>query len=263
VDRRIYAGCVWGDKSRLLRSGTPGQAIVVASEWKRFDLRAGRMAHRLTLEVHYADGTTGRVVRSVSSLDVGGTHEVGDVLPVRYDPADHADVEIDVPAVLDRQRRTADAADERRVQEARQTLEPPPAAIADPSPDPSAGPSADPDDERMTAEWLERLVRLKLDHAGGSVSDEHCAAGLDAARAALADGSAIRATGPEAEFVAAVARAVIGDPIEHPNAAEARRAAELLEGGIRLKRQHETGALDDDAYRAAQADFGRRAQQFD
>jgi hypothetical protein len=60
-----------------------------------------------------------------------------------------------------------------------------------------------------------------------------------------------------------IARAVIGDPIDHPNAIEVRCAAQLLEGGIRLKLQHGAGELDDEAYHAAQAEVGRQTQQFD
>lgn len=242
---------MFSGRGRLLREGTPGRAVVLSSEWKRFDVKAGRLAHRLTLEVHYADGTTARIERSVSALEVGGAHTVGDVLPVRYDPADHTDVEIDVPALKAAQRSQDDLLGEKRIAQARASLAP-------------AGEiGEDPEAERLTAEWLERLVRLTIGHADGAVGDGQYQAGLTAARNDLRDGTAIRATGEEADFVAAIARAVIGDPIGAGNAVEVRRAARLLEGSVRLKLRRESGELDDEQYRAAQAAFGEQARQFD
>ncbi|WP_426504083.1 hypothetical protein ACPPVO_41620 [Dactylosporangium sp. McL0621] len=118
------------------------------------------------------------------------------------------------------------------------------------------------DGERLTGEWLEQLARLKLGHAGGTVSDSHDAAGLTAARAGLRDGTAVLVGSDAAAYVAAIAAAIMGDPIPGAagEAADAGRAARLLEAIVRLKLRHEAGELDDDELRAAQAELGRAIQ---
>ncbi|MFC5006315.1 hypothetical protein ACFPIJ_51905 [Dactylosporangium cerinum] len=117
--------------------------------------------------------------------------------------------------------------------------------------------------ERLTSAWLERLMRLKLGHADGRVSDDLYAAGLAAARTGLRDGTAVLVTGGDADYVVALAAAIIGDPVPgDPTAvAAARRAAALLETVVRLKLRRESGELDEEQERAAMAEAGRAIQK--
>jgi hypothetical protein len=231
----------------LLANGAEAQAVVLRSDRTRLAVARDYYAYRLTLEVHYADGTTGEIVRTVTTSDVRGRYDVGDVLLVRYNPDNHDDADIDVPAVQRAQQASDERLNARRVETARASLTP--------------SPPAHDDAERLTALWFEQLMRLKLGHADGTVSDEHYTAGFAAARAALRDGSAGLVTGADADYVRALAAAVLGDP--PPGPAEITRAAALLETTVRLKLRHESGELTDEQLHAAMAEAGRAAEDLD
>jgi hypothetical protein len=234
----------------LLAHGTEAQAVVLRSESTKLTMSSVGYAYRLTLEVHYADGTTGQIVRTVTPPEVRYQYSVGDVLPVRYNPDNHDDADIDLPAVQREQQARGEQLDARLIQTARASLTPP-APVND-------------DAERLTGLWFDQLMRLKLGHTDGTVSDEHHTAGFAAARAALHDGSAVLVTGADADYVRALAAAILGDPIPGPaeSATEVARAAALLESVVRLKMRHESGELNDEQLHAAMAEAGRAAQEF-
>jgi hypothetical protein len=234
-----------------MRDGTPGRAVILDSEQKRLNASAAHFVYRLTLEVHYDDGSTAEIIRTVTPFEVRNEHEVGDVLPVRYDPADHSDVDVDVPALKDAHRRDDERLGERRVATARASLDPA-----------ESGDMSSVDSERHVSEWLERLVRLKLGRADGRVSESDYQAGLAAARRGLLDGTAVLITGEDADYVIGLANALIGDPVpgDTEDVENARRSARLLEQIVRLKLRHESGELDDGQFRAARAALSQAVQ---
>lgn len=238
-----------------MRHGAPGRAVVLRSEPTRLTISTAHVVYRLTLEVRFDDDTTATIVRTVTPFEVRNRHSVGDVLPVRYNPADHTDVDVDVPALRHEQEAQDQSVAERRRAAAR-------ASLADPRHAVAAGEPSGTEDDRLTGAWLEQLTRLKLGHADGTVNDSHYAAGLAAARANLRDGTAVLASSDDAGFVAAIAAAIMGDPIpgDAGDIADAERAAGLLAAIVRLKLRHEAGEIDDEQLRGAQAQLGRAIQ---
>jgi hypothetical protein len=59
--------------------------------------------YRVTVRVHLDDGSTTEISRKLH-YSSAGLHSEGDILPVRYDPADHSKIEIDVPALKARRK---------------------------------------------------------------------------------------------------------------------------------------------------------------
>ena len=59
--------------------------------------------YRVTVRVQFDDGSTTEISRKLH-YSSAGLHSEGDILPVRYDPADHSKIEIDVPALKARRK---------------------------------------------------------------------------------------------------------------------------------------------------------------
>jgi Short C-terminal domain len=108
----------------LMRDGAQVQALVL--EAKQFGHTAvGEgpgmgIFFELKLRVQFDDGTTDEITRRVrlaslggTSGAIGGTVNVGDLLPVRYDPEDRSKIEIDSAAVKQGKEAAREAARER------------------------------------------------------------------------------------------------------------------------------------------------------
>jgi hypothetical protein len=98
----------------LLREGERANGVVTESEAVNLTY-GGFSAHELVIEVHFPDGSQTELREKVNVADIGVLRgQVGDVLPVRYDPDDQSDVVIDVPALQaeadEKQRRLHEAA---------------------------------------------------------------------------------------------------------------------------------------------------------
>jgi hypothetical protein len=85
-------------KSKLMRDGAQGEAIVLREQRRG----AGTRDWRQYIDARL-DGGDGSVVEFSGHIphgDLGGIFlEVGDTVPVRYDPADHRQIVIDTPRV--------------------------------------------------------------------------------------------------------------------------------------------------------------------
>jgi Short C-terminal domain len=116
-------------KDKLLREGAEAQALVldkkvrnIASEPGRDGLKAyatfgiagdwanvgDALSCTYSLRVRFEDGSTTEISRHVRGVSVSWV-PVGDLLPVRYDPADRSKIEVDEPAL--KARRDARARD--------------------------------------------------------------------------------------------------------------------------------------------------------
>jgi hypothetical protein len=78
----------------------------------------------LLLRVHFPDSATADARCRVGGWFKGikPTFSQGDVVPVRYDPADRAKVEVDLPAIEEKQQARTDAAKEMRIKLAEEAL---------------------------------------------------------------------------------------------------------------------------------------------
>jgi hypothetical protein len=59
----------------------------------------GRSDHKVTVRVHFPDGSVEEVETKVKGKDYGMPFGTGDKVPLRYDPKDRSRVEIDVAAI--------------------------------------------------------------------------------------------------------------------------------------------------------------------
>lgn len=120
---------------RLLRSGQRGEAVVVSAKADRgggSNVGPGIFGWNVTIRVKFPDGSTADFHRyveasSVSSGLIAFGVSPGAVLPIRFDPAKPARVEIDTDALRsdkDRQSAHAHDVDEEHVQQAMSTLPP-------------------------------------------------------------------------------------------------------------------------------------------
>jgi hypothetical protein len=98
----------------LMRDGAQVDGVVLESTFKHSRI-TGPGPHalpariwRLKLRVQFEDGTTTEVERKLKDTDYGGTlvnedgspfPSEGDIVPMRYDPKDRSNVEIDVAAI--------------------------------------------------------------------------------------------------------------------------------------------------------------------
>jgi hypothetical protein len=92
-------------KRKLLAEGAQAQALVTASG--NYPVPSGSAPGRyaVDLRVQFPDGSTAEIQRHVYAVFI----DVGDVVPVRYDPADRTKIEIDLPARLATQQAHIDA----------------------------------------------------------------------------------------------------------------------------------------------------------
>jgi hypothetical protein len=113
---------------KLLRDGATTEAVVI--EVKRvggitYDPDgSSNSQYELKLRVHFSDAAT-----TDTSCRAGGwfrgikpTFSEGDVVPVRYDPADRTKVEVDLPAIEEKKQASAEAAKELRIKLSEEAL---------------------------------------------------------------------------------------------------------------------------------------------
>jgi hypothetical protein len=99
-----------GHRKKLLRDGERAHAVVLQREGANLT-QHGFSAYKLVLEVRFPDGSQGELREKVDVGDIGRLRgQVGDVLPVRFDPQDRSAMTVDVLAL----RAEAEEADRRR-----------------------------------------------------------------------------------------------------------------------------------------------------
>lgn len=105
---------LFGHRTKVLRDGARAEAVVLEREGANLS-QHGFSAYKLVLEVRFPDGSRSELREKVDVGDIGLLHgNVGDVLPVRYDPDDRSAMAIDLPALRDQ----LDAAQRRRDEDA-------------------------------------------------------------------------------------------------------------------------------------------------
>jgi Domain of unknown function (DUF1707) len=91
------------DRHRLRRDGAQAQALVLEKKIYATEVESGMAsACRYRLRVKFEDGSTAEISRRAFDRTLASA-VVGDVIPVRYDPADRTHVELDRRAVVERQ----------------------------------------------------------------------------------------------------------------------------------------------------------------
>jgi hypothetical protein len=84
---------------KLMREGVQAQALVLDQSVYSQGVQTGEVkACRYRLRVRFEDGSTTEISRSVWSHNLAYA-TVGDLIPVRYDPADRSKIEIDGRAI--------------------------------------------------------------------------------------------------------------------------------------------------------------------
>jgi hypothetical protein len=92
------------DKHKLSRDGAQAQALVLEKKIYATGVESGMAsACRYQLRVKFEDGSTTEISRRAFDQTLASA-AVGDVIPVRYDPADWSKIELDRHAVVERQK---------------------------------------------------------------------------------------------------------------------------------------------------------------
>lgn len=147
-----------------MRDGATAQAVIIAS-----DVLPGEggapWGYKLTLRVHFDDGTKTEIERTEQAIDLPGQLVgVGDILPVRYDANDRSKVEIDSPALKVQAEAEKAQADRRNIADAEAQLD---------ATDASVGTAHSPEDllgERHI-KILGSIKDLKQQHEAGRLTD--------------------------------------------------------------------------------------------
>jgi hypothetical protein len=84
-------------KGKLLREGAEAQGVVIQNKGT-MTVTGIAPDYHVKVRVKFDDGTSTEFKQKLNAPTVGRQFE-GAVVPVRYDPADHSKVEIDVPAI--------------------------------------------------------------------------------------------------------------------------------------------------------------------
>ena len=106
-------------KSKLMRDGAEAQGVIVDSD-AGMALTAHNSTYRVTVRVHFDDGTTVDVERKLHTTC--GIHTEGFVVPVRYDAVDRSKIEIDEPVLEARQVANAAEMKRRAIERGERTL---------------------------------------------------------------------------------------------------------------------------------------------
>jgi hypothetical protein len=177
-------------KAKLRREGVHTRGLVLEKKIFASGYSTGRTdACRYKLRVKFEDGTT--VEGSLNVLrHEPAEADVGDLIPVRYDAADHSKIEIDAEAIkserADRERDLRERAIERGERELEQSLGSSPASGSSPPGGAQSG-SAAADrrarkqalreaEERKRARRAAQLQKLDKQHAQGALTDDELAA---------------------------------------------------------------------------------------
>jgi hypothetical protein len=111
-----------GHRKKLLRNGAQARAIVTESKAANI-VDGGASAFKLALEVQFPDGSKAPMREKVSLTDIGPVMvNVGDILPVRYDPEDRSTVVVDAPAIRAQSDQKRSQIDQAAVERARREL---------------------------------------------------------------------------------------------------------------------------------------------
>jgi hypothetical protein len=95
------------DKHKLSRDGAQAQALVLEKKIYATEVESGMTsACRYHLRVKFEDGSTTEISRRAFDHTLASA-AVGDVIPVRYDPADRSKIELDRHAIVERQKEQA------------------------------------------------------------------------------------------------------------------------------------------------------------
>jgi len=100
------------EKHKLLREGAQTEAVVTSVELYQEGMRANwgtGFTYDVGMRVHFDDGPAAEIVRRIGGM--AGTDlsfEVGDIVPVRYDPRDRAKIELDEDALRAQQQQARD-----------------------------------------------------------------------------------------------------------------------------------------------------------
>jgi hypothetical protein len=84
-------------KERLLQEGAVAQGVVIQNK-ATMTVTGIDPKYHVKVRVKFDDGTSTEFKQALNAREVG-RHFEGAVVPVRYDPADHSKIEIDVPAL--------------------------------------------------------------------------------------------------------------------------------------------------------------------
>jgi hypothetical protein len=161
-------------KHGVLKDGAEAKAVVTSVELYQEGMRGNwgsGFTYDVGLRVHFGDDTTADIVRRIGGM--GGTDlnfTVGDIVPVRYDPAHQDKVELDEDALRAAQQQaratSQNAANELAVAAAEAKL----TGTAPPAPSAALDPE--------TAQ-LDALEKLEDQHRNGALSDEEFQAATD------------------------------------------------------------------------------------
>ena len=102
------------DQHRLLKHGAVTQGVVTNHKEIAHDQFGGELDYSMHVRVKFEDGSETEIVHRWTKREKVGSLRVGDKVPVRYDPADHSKVVIDMPAL--------EAAHAQKTAEAKATL---------------------------------------------------------------------------------------------------------------------------------------------
>ena len=99
----------------LMKDGAQAEGVVLESE-ERFgrvsgpgEMSVGATIMQLQLRVQFDDGTTTEVERKLKDTDYGGRPlQQGDTVPMRYNPKDRSQIEIDKAAMKAKYREEAE-----------------------------------------------------------------------------------------------------------------------------------------------------------
>jgi hypothetical protein len=95
------------DKHKLRRDGVQAQALVLEKKIYATEVESGMTsACRYQLRVKFEDGSTTEISRRAFDHTLASA-AIGDVIPVRYDPADRSKIELDRHAIVERQKAEA------------------------------------------------------------------------------------------------------------------------------------------------------------
>jgi hypothetical protein len=100
----VPGGGLPGQDRDLLAHGAEGHGVVVSEKTLAFGQFSGEKAYKIEVRFRFADGSETTITCSPLQNDTFGSLRVGDKVPVRYDPENHARVTVDVPALRDRHR---------------------------------------------------------------------------------------------------------------------------------------------------------------
>jgi hypothetical protein len=109
----------------LMRDGVEAQALVLEKKIYASGYSTGKTnACRYRLRVKFEDGSTNEVALRVWRSKLARAN-VGDLIPVRYDPADHSKIEIDGKAIQAQRDAAAHEVDEQAIAEGERKLDSP------------------------------------------------------------------------------------------------------------------------------------------